>query len=341
MANRKSFTLLFVAAITSIGLYTGFAFAAAPGTWVGEAEFGKFEFKLGPGPVDAFYWQRISQADFYWTEWNCGPAPPSDYVGLRPYGGWVISDGAFSIRNDYAGKPREYLLILSGAFTSAKKAAGTWEIVRNGQKCTGNWKASEQDAVCTHSAIDEKIIPGKSAGKLSIGMSSSEVMELLGQPDRTIGFKKEKKSYKKSKLKFKEQPAFYLGFDEVLTFSNDGTLKNCSPVYKAYFKNDQLIYMALSTWDHDSSWTIENNVGFHSTEKQVEELFGKADHVIEDSKTIFAKTEFALTIDRSEWQYLKEGLSLSIIEGEVRNIRLFAPLTAEQQTEFLKMKHRK
>ena len=145
MAYKKTFTLLFVTAITLFSIYLVPAFAATPGTWVGTVDFGKIELVVNADGT------RIEKSSYDFSNWNCGPPPWAGQWGDLHPGGWEISDGAFSVvtkiseGSAYKGVGGQ-IITLTGAFESATHAAGTWETLSGGEECSGSWEASPPDA---------------------------------------------------------------------------------------------------------------------------------------------------------------------------------------------------
>ena len=90
MENRKTLALLFVAAIASLGMSIGSAFAATPGTWVGEAEFGTFDLVVNAQGTG------IERVDFQFSAFTCGLVTINGGIGFTPSAAWPISILAWS-----------------------------------------------------------------------------------------------------------------------------------------------------------------------------------------------------------------------------------------------------
>ena len=138
MANRQTFILLSVAAISLICFCVVPVIADTPVSWFGKTEFGKFELVLN---ADG---SGISELHIDMPDWNCGPDTYSDYIGSTPVFPWPINDGAFSITNAL-GPSNKQEITISGAFESATQGAGTWSAVSHGEECHGTWEALVQD----------------------------------------------------------------------------------------------------------------------------------------------------------------------------------------------------
>ena len=78
MGYKKTLRLLFVAAITLIGLNLAPAFAATPGTWVGIAEFGTFDLEVNAQGTG------IEKITYHFSSFSCGGVIISGGLGITP-----------------------------------------------------------------------------------------------------------------------------------------------------------------------------------------------------------------------------------------------------------------
>jgi len=115
MANKKALTLLWVAAITSVGLFVIPAFAATPGTWDGTAEFGTFELEVNSAGTG------IEKINYHFSDWTCGSVTMSGGIGITPGTPWPISNNSFSFTNNL--DPDKEMTI-SGSLARDVMAAG-------------------------------------------------------------------------------------------------------------------------------------------------------------------------------------------------------------------------
>jgi hypothetical protein len=151
MATKQALKLLFVAAITLIGLNLAPAFAATPGTWVGTAEFGTFDLVVNAQGTG------IEKITYHFSAFTCGPVTISGGIGITPGTAWPISSGEFSITNTLDPPNNTQEMTVSGSFETATYAAGTWKAVFNGEQCTGTWETSggggDDDLTVDHSYV--------------------------------------------------------------------------------------------------------------------------------------------------------------------------------------------
>ena len=136
MAYKKTLRLLFVAAITLIGLNLAPAFAATPGTWVGMAEFGTFDLEVNAQGTG------IEKITYHFSSFSCGGVIISGGIGITPGTAWPISNDEFSITNTLDPLDNTQEMTVSGTFETATYAAGTWRAVFNNQQCTGTWETA-------------------------------------------------------------------------------------------------------------------------------------------------------------------------------------------------------
>lgn len=176
--------------------------------------------------------------------------------------------------------------------------------------------------------VAQKIKPGKSVGKVKLGMSMDAFKAIVGQPQEIASYEQERDAYISSGYETDKEAPFYLGFDKALMYDNSPNSKASIAVYRAFFKDDKLVYVILTSYGFD------------------EDLYGN----LKMKKGIKMKTPYANIMDafgmgfissktsEQEFQtdYLREGISFAIDEYEVRAIHIYKPFTAEQNAEFRK-----
>lgn len=134
MSIRHTFRLLFVAAMTSVFLFTASAFAATPGTWVGIAEFGTFEMVVNGSGTG------IEQIKYKFSNYTCGIVTYGDLtVTISRASTWPISNNEFSITVQIS---TDETFTTAGSFESSSQASGTFRAEIYGTVCTGTWSTS-------------------------------------------------------------------------------------------------------------------------------------------------------------------------------------------------------
>lgn len=133
MANKLTLRLLFLAALTSIGLNIVPAFATTPGKWVGAAEFGTFDLFVDADGTG------IEKIVYHFSDFTCGSTMTNGGISVTPSNPWPISMGSFNIIN-FLDSNRK--ISVSGLFGPDTVTAGTWEAVFNGEECDGTWSWS-------------------------------------------------------------------------------------------------------------------------------------------------------------------------------------------------------
>lgn len=154
MANKKALRLLFVAAITSIGLNIAPVFAVTPGTWVGIAGFGTVDLEVNAQGTG------IEKITYHFSSFTCGPVTMSGGIGITPGTAWPINNnGGFSFTNNL---DPDKTMTIAGTFDSATEASGTWKAVFHGTQCAGTWDTSPEGGGGTESdvTIDHAFIEG-------------------------------------------------------------------------------------------------------------------------------------------------------------------------------------
>lgn len=110
---------------------------------------------------------------------------------------------------------------------------------------------------------------------LYIEMSTSELVEEMGEPKDIIAFEDEKKVWVDGKFDLNKAIVFHLGFDIVYVF--DYQNKYC--LWKAYIKDDKVVYMNLVSRfvreEFKSELTVKGLLHFHDKASDFEEIMGK------------------------------------------------------------------
>ena len=130
MVKKLTPTLLFVAAVISIGLNMVPAFATTPGKWVGAADFGTFDLVVNAEGTG------VEQISYDFSNFNCGSTTLTQGVLVTPSRPWPISNGSFNIINSL--NP-DRIIAVSGVFEPEFRDAGTWEADIDGEECSGTW----------------------------------------------------------------------------------------------------------------------------------------------------------------------------------------------------------
>ena len=158
-----------------------------------------------------------------------------------------------------------------------------------------------------------EIIPGKGIGNISIGKCKDSVLYIINSKYTEKTFKEEKESFVNADLTY--LPAFILGFDKVIVFDDFPIYQ----VYKAYFKQDSLNCIVLTSYGFNSDKAIakyktKNHIGFLSAKSKVIKAFGEPEKTVE------------LKDNEIDFIYWSKGIEFVLEDDQVVVINIFKPI---------------
>lgn len=111
-----------------------------PGTWIGEAGFGSLKLELDSSG------KKIEKIKYTFEDFSCDGVIRNGSIKVSNQYGWKISNAgssnSFTVNTSFPQDP-DFEMSISGSFEqNGNEAAGTWEALSRGQKCTGSWTAS-------------------------------------------------------------------------------------------------------------------------------------------------------------------------------------------------------
>ena len=169
----------------------------------------------------------------------------------------------------------------------------------------------------THSQQPDSntIVPGVGVGDLQLGISKEQVLNLIGTSYDARDYVEEREIYNGSRYPTDDMIQFIIGFDEVFVYNTPQKY----PVFKLYFKNDELVYIILTTYTTGQEmWnnlTLENS-GFRYLDEMntVLDYYGPEDVFMDD-----------INYD-GFFIYWSRGIEFCFDEKELRVIYIFEPL---------------
>jgi hypothetical protein len=169
------------------------------------------------------------------------------------------------------------------------------------------------------------IQPGQGIQKVILGMTSNELVEMIGNASAKYTFSEEEKMFLDFGYDTSKQLNFLRPFDFVLEYTGkkNKTIFSKYPVFKAYFKDDRLVYIILSSYVHDVSPNILLKTHSAFTEiKPILDTLGE--HIY-------------LPLSRYDGQYLfpKLGICLIAEDGLVKTIEIYKPLNEKEIKVFM------
>lgn len=145
-------------------------------------------------------------------------------------------------------------------------------------------------------------------------MSSEDLIYEMGQPKEIRSFEEEKKIWEDGDFNTERALVYLLGFDQLYIF--DYQNKYC--LWKAYFKDNKLIYMNLSGRyvldQYKNNLTVRNDLKFGASMEDVEEVLGK---------NFFPDRDMGYT----DYLYADLGIRFTFSQNKIATIYLFRPFS--------------
>ncbi|MEW6469811.1 MAG: hypothetical protein AB1458_12855 [Bacteroidota bacterium] len=161
------------------------------------------------------------------------------------------------------------------------------------------------------------IEPGIGINDIKLGMSYTDFKGIVGTPFEHRSFSEEKKSYKKAKLDAAALMQYKIGFDFVLVYYKNNN-KSPYPIYKAYFKDNKLVYINLSSYTYEladckKKFRLPGGLTFGASNGLITTEFGEP-----DEKGVYLNDNLA-------YVYKKKGVALVVnqTENAMRGIEIF------------------
>ena len=165
-----------------------------------------------------------------------------------------------------------------------------------------------------------KVTPGKGVGELVLGISTEKAIELLGLPEKSRSYEQEQnEEVVKFGKNVSQELCYNTHYDRVFKYKNDCDATIEYPVYKLYFRNNQLVYMVLTSYGYDdalySKFTAGNNISFHSSGQKIKTGMGHPE--IMQEKYV------------GEYLYLQSGIDFLTENNEMRAMFIYDPVENE------------
>lgn len=164
------------------------------------------------------------------------------------------------------------------------------------------------------------ITPGKGVGELVLGISTEKAIELLGLPDKSRSYEQEQdEEVVKFGKNISQEICYNTHYDRVFKYKNDCDAQVNYPVYKLYFRNNQLVYMVLTSYGYDdalySKFTAGSNISFHSTPEKIKKAMGHPE-VMEERYV-------------GEYMFMQKGIDFITENNEMRAMFIYEPVENE------------
>lgn len=165
-----------------------------------------------------------------------------------------------------------------------------------------------------------QITPGRGVGELVLGISTEKVIELLGLPEKSRSYEQEQnEEVVKFGKNISQDICYNTHYDRVFKYKNDCNAQIDYPVYKLYFRNNQLVYMVLTSYGYNdavySKFTAGNNISFHSPAEKIKKDMGHPE-VMEERYV-------------GEYMFMQSGIDFITENNEIRAMFIYEPVENE------------
>ncbi len=166
-----------------------------------------------------------------------------------------------------------------------------------------------------------QITPGKGVGELVLGISTEKAIEILGMPEKSRSYEQEQyEEVVKFGKNISQELCYNTHYDRVFKYNNDCDAKVDYPVYKLYFRNNQLVYMVLTSYGYDDVFYNKftagsNNISFHSSGEKIKKTMGYPE-IIQERYV-------------GEYLYMQRGIDFLTENNEMRAIFIYEPVENE------------
>ncbi|MBN1499483.1 MAG: hypothetical protein JW982_04985 [Spirochaetes bacterium] len=160
------------------------------------------------------------------------------------------------------------------------------------------------------------IVPGKSGGRLLLGMKSEEAKKILGNNPSVKSYQSEYDDYTEFGYTPENEQVFKIGFDYLLEYKPETNISDI-PAWKLYFKNNRLVYINFSNFIYpEISQNYRTPTGlFFKTRKEIKDILGN-DGIFTNNGNL-------------NYNYPRKGILVIFTENEpdrLRVIHIFDPL---------------
>lgn len=169
-------------------------------------------------------------------------------------------------------------------------------------------------------AAKNTIIPGKGIGELALGISTEKVIQLLGSPEKSRSYEEEQfEEVVKFGKNISQELCYNTHYDRVFKYKNDCDASLAYPVYKLYFRKNQLVYMVLTSYGYDdtfyNAFSTNTNIKFHDSGEKI--------------KTALGYPEILQEQYVGEYLYMQNGIDFLTENNEMRAMFIYEPIETE------------
>lgn len=179
------------------------------------------------------------------------------------------------------------------------------------------------------------IVPGRGIQEITLGTSSSAVLEIMGDPENRTTYEEEHEAYARSGFNPETLLEFHLGFDHCFEYSIEQNL-SMYPIYKIFFKQNALHVIMFSAFVYEPDllqniFIASEKLKFYSNTEDMKRVLG-TDYVYHPL-TIYAydpeMENFVLIEGYDIYDYLEQGISVIVASDEIVSVQIYPPVPSE------------
>lgn len=172
-------------------------------------------------------------------------------------------------------------------------------------------------------SLAQNLAPEKGYEELYVGMSSAELIHLMGEPHQIIQRMTEEESWKRAGYKLETKVIFHIGFDEVYKFEED----NEFGLWKAYLLYDTVVYMSITSYsaipEAVDKITIDEKLYLGCSVKEV------IAHMGDNYRRKVDEREYTEII------YMDAGLRFIFVDDKLNHVYVFRALPKSEEKKYL------
>ena len=157
---------------------------------------------------------------------------------------------------------------------------------------------------------------------LHIGMSKSEIIQTLGEPDEEVTMENERAMWEDGGYNTAKEMPFVLNFDYVMIFPDNNYY-----VWKVFIKDEKAFYFTVSAYMTSElpqeNISLDGKLNLGDDDSQMMKILGQPTlRKVRESSTIY--------------YFLEKGISVNIDEGQIANFWIYAPMSSKQAKKIKK-----
>jgi hypothetical protein len=185
------------------------------------------------------------------------------------------------------------------------------------------------------------IVPGRGIQEITLGTSSSTVLEIMGEPENRTTYEEEHEAYACSGFNPDTLLEFHLGFDHCFEYSMDLN-RSMYPIYKIFFKQNAIHVIMFSAFVYEPDllqniFIVSEELKFYSNTGDMKRVLGT--NYVYHPLTIYTydpeTRNFVLIEGYDIYDYLEQGISVIVASDEIVSVQIYPPVSSEIKRRYM------